>query len=171
MLHQNFLNFLNFQGVENSLLAQNAAKVKFLPSLKCVFHLTNENRLEIVQTFFIFKQFFGLRPRISSIKKLHKSTFFTICVSLDGFRDSTIFFNFVRRLRLGSKRKLVSIVLKEQGIIYVSFRDFVTLSNFKIGKFDYHNWRRPVTVICSFAGLSDYQKNIYFNLFNIIFQV
>lgn len=167
MLRINFYKYFVYTSHENFVLSQQSSSTLFNPKFTCKFYVKIENKLEITQTFFLLKQFFGVRPFIRTIKRQHKPVFFIIGIT-SSFADSMAFFSFVRRLRYGAKRKLVSVKYKENGYVYVAFKDFVTLFPFVIGTFDFHNWRRSVTLHnLPVSGL--YQKNLLFNFYNYLF--
>jgi hypothetical protein len=140
----NSLAFFNYCQIENlTLISSNFWA--YDPNFELNYYLVDKNKMFILQTFELFYQFYGVRPKLFSLKKFDKFQNFSLILSIRQ-RNSYQFFKTLHNIRSSSKTKLVNFSFKENGKLYILLQDFITLFQFQIRFYDFHSWRNEVVI-------------------------
>ena len=168
MFYKSFVNFYNFTQIENSVLLNNS--VPNFSNLKfgLNFRLPITGKLQLLQAFELFYQFFSVRPKIRTIKKFGKSTHFNVSLHIRGVNLINFFEN-LYTIRNSSRRKLVSFKIKSSDL-FITMKDFITLYPFNIRFYDFHSWRFQVVLTAATYDYSLHEKFIFSNFFNNFFR-
>jgi hypothetical protein len=170
MFKPNSIDFYNFICAENSVLYANSQAVFFTPSLHCNFVLDFSNKLQLLQTTAILNQFFHIRPKIGSKKKFAKFSTFTLATKVKSKFLSTLIFYTIGKVRNSSRKKLINFDIKASGEVFIKFKDFITLFPFKIGIYDFHNWRKNLVIKESVHYHSLFEKSMVWNFYSSFFR-
>jgi len=173
MLPYNYLSFYNHYTLQNTILQSNKI-IKVKPRLYVAFFVKSDQKKKIIQTCELFKQFFKKRPKIvSKFNTQGKLLGFLIIINLNK-RSAKRVFDTIVITRSGSRKKLITFQSISKGSqIIIKLKDFVTLYNFKIKFYDFHDWRYTLTIVDNcFSGtpLNDPAKiyclnNFYYSFF------
>jgi hypothetical protein len=164
----NSLGFFNFYCNENlSLISKNVWK--YVPNFELNYYINEKNKMFIIQTFELFYQFYGIRPKIHTLKKFGKYQNFKLLVSIRSSSFYTLFFTLFN-VRSSSKTKLINFRFKETRDFYVSIKDFITLFPFKIRFYDFHSWRNEVVIHTHFKNFSILESFAVINFFYSFFK-
>jgi hypothetical protein len=156
MISVNSLNFYNYYAIQNSVLCSNE-RIKFKPRLYLAFFVKVNQKKKLIQTCELFYQFFKARPNIvSKFNNQGKLIGFLVQINL-GKKSVKRLFNLLLKIRSGSRKKLISFQSTKGGTqIILKLRDFITLYNFRIKFYDFHDWRHTLTLVDNcFSGSTD----------------
>lgn len=146
MLSPNYLSFYNYYVAQNVVL-QSGTFVKYKPQLYIAFFVKADQKKKVMQTCELFSQFFKARPHVSAKYNVHgKVTGFLIQLNLNK-HSAKRFFELLALIRSGTRKKLISFQSGNRGSqIIIKLKDFVTLYDFKIKFYDFHDWRYTLAV-------------------------
>jgi hypothetical protein len=168
MYYSNSLEFYNFFQAENSVLLTNKFYA-YNPQFRVHFGILNTSKLELLQTLELLYQFFGIRPAISTVKSFGKPSRFNLSLDLQG-RSVTKLFKIISTVRSSSRRKLISFTFKFNGSFFIKFKDFITLYPFKIRFYDFHTWRKQVTIHSVKVSKEYDKKYVISNFYSCFFR-
>lgn len=159
----NSISFYNYVQIENSSLHEQKFSMLSLP-LFVNFSFSIKEKKKILQTSDLIFQFFLARPKILSTKKINKTTSFNVFIN-PGFVSLFKALRIAHLTRNSTKNKLVGFKIKNNGTIYIIFKDFVTLQSFKIKTYDFHDWRNQFVIV---FPTNQHLKNSEFSIYNKI---
>jgi hypothetical protein len=164
--------FFTFISTENNIFfadTYRSAEVVQKGNFFLSFKLSITSKIQVLQAFELFNQFFAVRPLIKTIKRFGKPTHFCITLCLRG-ESLHRFFSILSSLRNSSRRKLITFKFKTSGLILI-IKNFITLFPIKIKFYDFHSWRSQVVLSSNFSSeMTSYEKHVFTNFFTSFFK-